>query len=173
MNKDIRDEFFKIRNGEEWNQFTAKYPDIKIRDLDNEMREHMNVIMLSAANKERLKNPNIHYEVFQGDEMNNFKKIYEILKILEKSMDLQEFDSKGISKERLELQEARWSRIMAMLVNEEYIKGVETQSSMDCEYPQVRLVRPKITLKGLEYLEQNSLMKKAANMAKGIVDVIS
>ncbi|MEG1298317.1 MAG: YjcQ family protein [Anaerovoracaceae bacterium] len=30
-----------------------------------------------------------------------------------------------------------------------------------------------MTLKGLEYLEQNSLMKKAANMAKGIVDVIS
>ncbi|MEG0830613.1 MAG: YjcQ family protein [Anaerovoracaceae bacterium] len=30
-----------------------------------------------------------------------------------------------------------------------------------------------MTLKGLEYLEQNSLMKKVANMAKGIVDVIS
>ncbi|MCO7122034.1 YjcQ family protein [Ihubacter massiliensis] len=105
--------------------------------------------------------------------MNNFKKIYEILQILEKSMDLQEFDKESLSKERLELSEARWCRIMAMLVDEGYIEGVQTWKSMDSEYPRICVVRPEITLKGLQYLEENSLMKKAANMAKGIVDVIS
>ena len=43
---------------------------------------------------------------------------------------------------------------------------------MDCSYPKVALTRPEITLKGLEYLEENSLMKKAANLAKGIKETI-
>ena len=34
------------------------------------------------------------------------------------------------------------------------------------------MVRPEITLKGLEYLEQNGLMKRAANIAKGIKSTI-
>ena len=38
-------------------------------------------------------------------------------------------------------------------------------------YPRVELIRPEITLQGLEYLENNSLMKKISNTAKGIVDV--
>ncbi|MBU3226797.1 YjcQ family protein [Clostridium algidicarnis] len=105
--------------------------------------------------------------------MDNFKFIYKVLKILEQSMDLDEFDKKSISKERLELSEARWCRIMAILVNEGYISGIETWNSMDCNYPRVAVVRPEITLKGLEYLNENSIMKKAANLAKGISDIIS
>ena len=104
--------------------------------------------------------------------MDNFKIIYKILKILEKAMDLEEFDKGLISKERLELSDARWCRIMALIVEEGYVKGVEVWNSLDCEYPRVRVVRPEITLKGLEYLEENTFMKKAAKMAKGIVEVI-
>lgn len=44
--------------------------------------------------------------------------------------------------------------------------------AMDCGYPRVSLTRPEITLKGLEYLEENTLMKKAASLAKGIKDTI-
>lgn len=104
--------------------------------------------------------------------MDNFKIIYKILKILEKSMDLEEFDKESISKERLELSEARWSRIMAMMVSEGYVTGIQVWNSFDCSYPRICVARPEITLKGLEYLEENTLMKKAAEMAKGIVDVI-
>ena len=43
---------------------------------------------------------------------------------------------------------------------------------MDCDYPRIVLTRPGITLKGLEYLAENSFMKKAANLAKGIKDII-
>nr|DAZ13236.1 MAG TPA: YjcQ protein [Caudoviricetes sp.] len=103
--------------------------------------------------------------------MDNFKIIYKILKILEKSMDLEEFDHASISKERLELTEARWCRIMALLASEGYITGVEVWNSMNCNYPRVCLTRPEITIKGLEYLEENTFMKKAANLAKGIKDV--
>lgn len=104
--------------------------------------------------------------------MDNFKIIYKILHILEKAMDLEDFDKSCISKERLELTEARWNRIIEMLVTEGYVTGIEVWNSFECGYPRVCLVRPEITIKGLEYLEENSFMKKAADMAKGIKDIV-
>ena len=103
--------------------------------------------------------------------MKEFQTIYKILKILQKSMDLEEFDKENLSPERLGLSEPKWCRIMAMLMNEGYISGGEIWNSFDCAYPRVALIRPELTLKGLEYLEENGLMRKAANMAKGIIDI--
>lgn len=104
--------------------------------------------------------------------MDNFKMIYKILRTLERAMDLENFDKSCISKERLELTEARWNRIIAMLVAEGYVTGIEVWNSFDCGYPRVVLTRPEITIKGLEYLEENSFMKKAADMAKGIKEIL-
>ncbi len=105
--------------------------------------------------------------------MDDFRIIYKILKILQKSMDLEEFDSSSISAEALGLSVPKWSRIMSMLLCEGYISGGETWNAMNCGYPRVALTRPELTLKGLEYLEENNLMRKAANLAKGIVDTAS
>lgn len=105
--------------------------------------------------------------------MDDFRTIYRILRILQKAMDLEEFDRNNISPEALGLSLPKWSRIMAMLLNEGYISGGETWKAMDCGYPRVALTRPELTLKGLEYLEENSLMRKAADLAKGIVDTAS
>lgn len=104
--------------------------------------------------------------------MDDFRLIYKILHILQKLMDCEEIDSGVLSSERLELTVPKWSRIMAMLLNEGYITGGQTWNSLECGYPSVILTRPEITLKGLEYLEENTLMKKAANLAKGIKDTI-
>lgn len=104
--------------------------------------------------------------------MEDFRIIYRILRILQKSMDLEEFDKNTISPEALELSLPKWSRIMAMLLNEGYITGGQTWNAMNCAYPRVSLTRPELTLKGLEYLEENSLMKKAANIAKGIIEIV-
>lgn len=101
--------------------------------------------------------------------MDDFRIIYKILRILQNSMDLEEFDRNSISAEALGLSTPKWSRIMAMLLKEGYITGGETWNAMDCGYPRVALSRPELTLKGLEYMEENSLMKKAADLAKGIV----
>ncbi len=101
--------------------------------------------------------------------MDDFRIIYKILRILQNSMDLEEFDWNSISAEALGLSVPKWSRLMAMLLKEGYITGGETWNAMDCGYPRVALSRPEMTLKGLEYLEENSLMKKAADLAKGIV----
>ena len=105
--------------------------------------------------------------------MDDFRIIYKILRILQKSMDLEEFDKSSISAEILGLSIPKWNRIMAMLLNEGYISGGETWNAMDCGYPKVALTRPELTLKGLEYLEENSLMRKAADLAKGIPEGIA
>lgn len=104
--------------------------------------------------------------------MDDFRLIYKILRILQRSMDCEEFDNELLSAESLDLSVPKWSRIMTMLLHEGYISGGQTWNAMDCSYPKVKLTRPEITLKGLEYLEENTLMKKAANLAKGIKDTI-
>lgn len=103
--------------------------------------------------------------------MQDFRIIYNILRILQCSMDLEEFDKDSLSPERLGLSVPKWSRIMAMLINEGYIEGAQTWNAVDCGYPRVVLTRPELTLKGLEYLETNSLMRKAADLARGIIDI--
>ena len=104
--------------------------------------------------------------------MDNFKIIYRILKYLEKAMDYEEPDLDFISFSKLGISEHRWTAIMEMLVNEGYITGVEVKRSVDGDMC-MSVCNMRITMKGLEYLQENSLMKKASNMAKGIAGVIS
>ena len=101
--------------------------------------------------------------------MDNFKVIYKILKILEKAMDIDEFDTSSISAEALKLTEKRWQLLMTMLVDNGYVKGVVVIKTLSHESVKVNNIQ--ITLKGLEYLAENSLMKKAASLAKGISDI--
>lgn len=103
--------------------------------------------------------------------MDNFKIIYRILRILEKAMDLEDFDMEQISAENLKISEARWCSLMEMLADEGYIKGVRISRSIDGQII-VNQSNVRITLKGLEYLNENSFMKKAANLAKGVSDFI-
>ena len=104
--------------------------------------------------------------------MEQFKQIYRILSILRKAMDLEEWDSKLLSPESLGISLPMWSRLMAMLLKEGYITGGEAWGSFDVSYPKVKLTRPEITLKGLEYLEENSLMKKAGEMIKEVIHIV-
>jgi dihydrolipoyl dehydrogenase len=104
--------------------------------------------------------------------MEQFKQIYRILSILHKAMDLEEWDSELLSPESLGISLPMWSRLMAMLLKEGYITGGEAWGSFDVSYLKVKLSRPEITLKGLEYLEENSLMKKAGEMLKEVIHIV-
>lgn len=104
--------------------------------------------------------------------MDNFKIIYKILKAFEKSLDCEEIDIKEISSEALNISEQRWSRIIKMIVDNGYVEGIRIVSYDGARIPLIKFYNPTITLAGLEYLEENSLMKKAANIAKGISDMI-
>ena len=104
--------------------------------------------------------------------MEQFKQIYRILSIRHKAMDLEEWDSELLSPEALSISLPMWSRLMAMLLKEGYITGGAVWESFDVSYPKVKLVRPEITLKGLEYLEENGLMKKAEEMLKEVIHIV-
>ncbi len=102
--------------------------------------------------------------------MDNFKAIYRILSALEKAMDLPAFDVEQISASALEISEERWARYMEMMLDVGLIKGVSIQRDITGHY-RVDADEIRITLKGLEYLQENSFMKKAYKAAKGIKDV--
>ena len=103
--------------------------------------------------------------------MDNFKTIYRILSALEKSMDVEDPDWGCISPEQLKISETRWASLMRAIVEAGYIAGVKVVSSKTGT-PQVYLIEPRITLEGLEYLENNSTMQKIYRAAKGIKDVL-
>lgn len=104
--------------------------------------------------------------------MDNFKKIYKILKMLEKAMDVSEVDIQDFSAESLELTPERHNAILRMLIENGYINGAFVIPSLGGK--RVKITRDiQITLKGLEYLHDNSLMHKAANIARGAIDIIS
>lgn len=101
----------------------------------------------------------------------NFRIIYRILRTLERSMDVEEFDVKAISAEALGISQPRWHRILKMLLDAGYISGVHiTKDVAGNVY--VDSPDPMITLKGLEFLAENTLMRRAYNAAKGISDMI-
>lgn len=103
--------------------------------------------------------------------MDNFKAIYRILRYLEKAMDYDEPDVERISADAVGMSNQRWMSIMEMLIQEKYIDGVSVKRSVDGS-TEISLPCPRITLKGLEYLQENSLMQKIANLSKGIVEII-
>ena len=103
--------------------------------------------------------------------MDNFRIIYRILRYLEKALDYDEPDMECISAKTLKLTDQRWVAVMEMLSEEGYIKGFSVQRTADGSIV-ISSSAPRITLKGLEYLQENSLMKKAAAIAKGVADCI-
>ena len=104
--------------------------------------------------------------------MDNFSVIYKILRYLESAMDCDECMTDCISATALKISEQRWEHIMIMLSDEGYITGVNTVQPVGASRRFISSFSPEITLKGLEYLSDNTFMKKAARAAKRIADMI-
>lgn len=105
--------------------------------------------------------------------MDNFKIIYKILKTLEKYMDNEQVPIELISYESFNISKERWSRLIKMMVDNGLLDGIRCIEADGMAVPIVKIYNPAITLKGLEYLEENSMMKKVADIAKGIKETIS
>lgn len=103
--------------------------------------------------------------------MDNFKAVYKILSTLEKSMDLPEADLDSIDHKALDISKERWCRYIEMMLDVGYIKGASVKrdisGSMRVECNDLR-----ITLKGLEYLQENSIMQRMYNAARGIKEIV-
>lgn len=84
---------------------------------------------------------------------------------------MDKFDESVISPENLKITQNRWNSIMEMLLEEGYVKGACKVHTFGMSG--IRLDSDfGITLKGLEYLNDNSFMKKAAGNAKGISEML-
>lgn len=103
--------------------------------------------------------------------MDNFKAVYKILTALEKAMDLSEFDIMQVGPDALCVTPERWSRYLEMMADVGYIKGVAIRRDILGEIC-VDAKEIRITLKGLEYLQENSVMRKIYNAEKGITEIV-
>lgn len=100
----------------------------------------------------------------------NFKIIYKILSAFEKSLDIEDFDMSEISAEKLKISNVRFTKYIEMLVESEYLAGIEIRESLTGN--DVIADNPHITLKGLEYLTENSIMQRMYKTARGIKDLV-
>lgn len=106
-------------------------------------------------------------------DMEQFKIMYKILNYLAKSMEYEDIDVTPITAEQLDISKPMWNSVMCILVENGYVGNVQVR-----QYTHQKNVvvsnydNIKITLKGLEYLEDNSMMRKCANIAKGIKEIV-
>lgn len=103
----------------------------------------------------------------------DFRTIYKILSILRKSMDYEVLDVRRLSADNLGITEPKRKALLSMLLKNGYVEGFQVIQYIGDQTPNIEgLECIRITLKGLEYLEENSLMQKAARLAKGIAEVL-
>lgn len=103
----------------------------------------------------------------------DFRTIYKILSILQKSMDYEVVDIRRFSADNLDITEPKRKALLGMLLKNRYVEGFQVIQYIGDPTPNIEgLEGIRITLKGLEYLEENSLMQKAARLAKGIAEVL-
>jgi len=103
--------------------------------------------------------------------MDNFMIIYKILKALEAAMDLPEFKIDQINNNKLKISYERWARYLEMMADIGLVKGVSVYTDIMGE-TNVDAENMRITIKGLEYLTENTIMQKIYKTAKGIKEVI-
>lgn len=104
--------------------------------------------------------------------MDNFKAIYKILLAPERSMDLTEFDIEELGHESMNLSRERLCRYFEMLQDAGLIKNADLRTDITGEMLLKNPKKIRITLKGLEYLNENSIMRKMYNAAKGIAELV-
>ena len=104
-----------------------------------------------------------------------FKTIYKILNRLEKSLDVDKEahrDFKAIDEighEALDISYPRWKEYITMLRDAGYIDGVRIKSFIDGT-TSVDISEIHITLQGMQYLAENTMMSRIYNTIKGVKD---
>lgn len=105
--------------------------------------------------------------------MDNFNAIYKILKLLDKHKGDEDFDYELISAKAMKMKVSDWEQIMIELQMNGFIRGLVYTQDLTNKFPHiVEPIHPQITLKGMEYLANNSFMKKAANALKMVGEFI-
>ena len=107
--------------------------------------------------------------------MDVFKLIYRILKQIRALELAEETDLALLSPDALKATEIERDNILLKMQEEGLIAGLAVIEGIDGQQrPFIMWQRsmPRVTLKGLEYMEENSMMKKAKNLLKGCVEIV-
>lgn len=102
----------------------------------------------------------------------NFKVIYKILTAFEKSLDVEDFDIESISAKALGISEIRLVKYLEMLVDAEYLTGIDFEEDISGTII-IKADNPLITIKGLEYLSENTIMQRIYKSLKGIKEIVN
>lgn len=109
----------------------------------------------------------------RGDYVDNFKIIYKILRELEKNMGNEKFNIETISARKMKISFEKWEQLLILMQDEGYIKGLVLSSDLESMYRHIaEPIKPQITIKGLEYLVDNSFMAKAKEALKMAGEII-
>ncbi|MBQ5998042.1 MAG: hypothetical protein IJJ70_07715 [Treponema sp.] len=104
-----------------------------------------------------------------------------ILKCIERGMDADVFDKKSFTAENFNISENRFARLLSMLLEEEYITGIEIIDKGEPEpfekknYERYEVLIQddiSITIKGLRFLAENSALANIYRTAKSVKDLI-
>lgn len=105
--------------------------------------------------------------------MDNFKTIYKILKQLDKYKGREDFDTALISAQAMGIEFAEWEQLVIALQKSGYIEGIIFTKTLSDKFHHIaEPIYPNITLKGMEYLAENSFMAKARDALKMVGDIV-
>lgn len=101
------------------------------------------------------------------------KTMYRILKTLLKYAGRQDFTNELISAKKMGISYEEWSYIMILLQKNGYVDGVVYTQNLSQRFPEiVDIDNVGITLSGIEYVEENSTMKKVGDILKEVGEIL-
>ncbi|MFR1318233.1 YjcQ protein [Peptostreptococcus anaerobius] len=99
--------------------------------------------------------------------MDNMKVVYKVLAEVDKQMDNIDFDESFIK--NLKVSDNRINKIIESLVEDGYLTGIKISKSKTGNI--VMFINPRLTIKGMEFLQENSTMQKIKNGLKDVKDI--
>lgn len=102
--------------------------------------------------------------------MDTLQIAYKILYSLEHK-DRTEYMGQLISPDKLGVPADKWLEVMQTLMDEGYIAGVDVSADIPGE-TSVNIKAARITLKGAEYLRDNSAMRRLGKAATDVISIV-
>lgn len=102
----------------------------------------------------------------------NFDVIIAILKYLDESMDEERIDFSKVNADALEISEPRYNRILSIMIDEGYITGLTSVPIAGQTYDSYKAIDPRLTMYGIQTLNDNTLSAKALKFARAIKEWI-
>ena len=94
--------------------------------------------------------------------------IYYILKTIKELKDSNSFDiDSSFDLSKLKMSQSDFYHLIGDLIDENYISGIKMRFSSN-DIPSLSITNPKVTKKGLEFLENNTALQKIYHTVKEI-----